>query len=87
MGVRRHLFSNIENYSIANKIGRGKYSHVFEGTDLKNKKKVAIKVLVPIRPNKIRREYFITKSLDHPNIIKLVDTVKCSNLKITSLIF
>lgn len=71
------LFSQIDNYNIVQKLGRGKYSHVFEGNDKKNRKKVAIKVLLPIKPEKIKREYVIHKMLNHPNVIKLYDIVRC----------
>lgn len=39
----------MKNYVIHSKVGRGKYSHVFDGTDKRTGKRVAIKVLVPIR--------------------------------------
>lgn len=79
--------SNIDNYTIAQKIGRGRYSHVFQGTDLTTKKKVAIKVLLPIKKEKIKREYQISKSLHHPHIIKLTDAVCCPYMKTASLVF
>lgn len=71
------LFRHIENYTITQKLGRGKYSHVFEGNDKKNRRKIAIKVLLPIKPEKIKREYIIHRMLNHPNIIKLHDIVRC----------
>jgi serine/threonine protein kinase len=67
-------------------MGRGRYSHVFKGTDTATKEKVAIKVLLPINPVKIKREYHFLKTLKHPNIIKLVDIVKCSHLRTASLV-
>ena len=76
----------MNNYVVHQKLGRGKYSHVLEGTDKRENKTVAIKVLLPIRKEKIKREYHLLKQLDHPNIIKLKDIVKCSHLKTTSLI-
>ena len=38
----------MNNYVIHSKLGRGKYSHVFEGTDKKTGKKVAIKVALAL---------------------------------------
>lgn len=76
----------MNNYVVHRKIGRGKYSHVFEGTDKRTNKSVAIKVLLPIRKDKIRREYHLLRQLDHPNIVKLRDIVKCSHLRTTSLV-
>ncbi len=53
---------------------------------MKSKQKVVIKVLLPIKPAKIKREYHFLKTLNHPNIIKLVDVVKCSHLRTASLV-
>jgi casein kinase II subunit alpha len=86
LGVISSLPSQLEQYTISHKIGRGRYSHVFEGKNAKNKEKVAIKVLLPISPLKIKREYHILKALNHPNIIKIVDVVKCAHLKTASVI-
>ena len=77
----------MDDYAIVKKIGRGKYSHVFEGINQRTKKQVAVKVLVPIKPEKIKREYYILKKLHHPNIIKIVDIVKAPNLRTTSMVF
>lgn len=55
LGVLIHSLSELENYTISHKLGRGKYAHVFEGSNIKTKQKVAIKVLLPIKPSKIKR--------------------------------
>ena len=86
MGVDYFLFSDIKNYVIHSKIGRGKYSNVFDGTDKKSGKRVAIKVLIPIHKEKIKREYHIAKSLDHPNIGRMIELVQCPYLKMTSFV-
>jgi serine/threonine protein kinase len=62
----------MNNYVVHGKLGRGKYSHVLDGTDKRNNRRVAIKVLVPIRKEKIKREYQILRSLNHPHIAKLI---------------
>ena len=41
---------NQDDYEIIKKIGRGKYSDVFEGICIKNDKKVIIKILKPGSP-------------------------------------
>ena len=41
------LFRNQDEYEIIKKIGRGKYSEVFEGISSQSKKKVVIKILKP----------------------------------------
>lgn len=39
----------MSNYVVHGKLGRGKYSNVLDGTDKRTGKRVAIKVLIPIR--------------------------------------
>ena len=57
-------------------MGSGKYSEVYEGFFVNEpSKKCVIKILKPVRIDKIRREISILKKLDHPNIIKLYDVV------------
>jgi serine/threonine protein kinase len=86
MGVNHSLRSDMNSYVVHGKLGRGKYSHVLEGTDKRTNAKVAIKVLVPIRNEKIKREYQILSSLNHPHIAKLIEAVQCPYLRQTSFI-
>ena len=75
-------------YILLRKLGRGKYSEVFEGINLLNKTPCAIKILKPVRQIKINREIKILQTLfSCPNIIKLLDFTKDSSTKIPSLIF
>jgi len=41
------LSSNQDDYEIIKKLGRGKYSEVFEGINILNNQRVVIKVLKP----------------------------------------
>jgi serine/threonine protein kinase len=45
-----------ENYEIIKKIGRGKYSEVYEGINTLNNERIVIKILKPVKKTKIRRE-------------------------------
>lgn len=66
-----------DDYEIIKKIGRGKYSEVYEGININNDQKVAIKILKPVKPNKIKREIKIMQNLQGgPNIVKLIDIVR-----------
>jgi len=47
---------------------------------------VAIKVLLPIKPSKIKREYNILTKLNHPCVIKILDVVRCSHLRTASFV-
>ncbi|GME73359.1 unnamed protein product [[Candida] boidinii] len=77
-----------EKFEITKKVGRGKYSEVFEGYQLPFGSKVIIKVLKPIKRKKIKREIKILQNLSGgPNIIELLDVVRDPISKTPSLIF
>jgi len=81
-------WGNQEDYSVLCKLGRGKYSEVFEGIHNENNAKCVIKVLKPVKKRKIRREIKILQNLcGGPNIIKLLDLVRDPITKTPSLIF
>ena len=76
------------NYEVTKKIGRGRYSEVFEGNLISNKQKCVIKILKPIRNEKILREIKVLQNLSgQKNIIKLLDVTSNPELKTPSLIF
>ncbi|ORX68704.1 casein kinase II subunit alpha [Linderina pennispora] len=69
-------WGNQDNYEIIRKIGRGKYSEVFEGTNVANDEACVIKVLKPVKKKKIKREIQIMQNLSGgPNIIQLLDVL------------
>ncbi|CAD8138680.1 unnamed protein product [Paramecium pentaurelia] len=81
-------YGSEEPYEAICKIGRGKYSEVFEGVDNRNGMKVVLKVLKPVKKRKIRREIRILQVLKGgTNIIDLYDVVRDPNLKIPTLVF
>jgi casein kinase II subunit alpha len=66
-----------DNYEVVRKVGRGKYSEVFEGVNLANEEKCIIKVLKPVKKKKIKREIKILQNLaGGPNVIGLLDVVR-----------
>ena len=76
-----------ENYEILRKLGRGKYSDVYEGIDIINQKKVVIKILKPIKKIKILREIKILRALEGCNgVPRILDIVKEDNTKTSALI-
>ncbi|KAI4149101.1 MAG: hypothetical protein LQ341_001394 [Variospora aurantia] len=78
----------LENYEVVRKIGRGKYSEVFEGINVVNYQKCVIKVLKPVKKKKIKREIKILQNLSGgPNVVALLDVVRDSQSKTPSLIF
>ncbi|ELP85917.1 casein kinase II subunit alpha', putative [Entamoeba invadens IP1] len=63
-------------YQIVRKLGRGKYSDVFEGVVVEQNVPCTIKVLKPVKSKKFNREILILEDLrDGPNIIQLYDVV------------
>lgn len=82
------FFRDQEDYEVVKKVGRGKYSEVFEGINIRNNEKCVIKILKPVKKKKIRREIKILQNLcGGPNIIKLLDIVRDPATKTPSLIF
>lgn len=76
------------NYEIGEKVGRGKYSEVFDGYALPSGKRVIIKALKPIKRKKVKREIKILQNLSGgPHIIQLYDIVRESSSKMSALIF
>lgn len=64
-------------YEIIRRVGGGKYSEVFEGTDILNDETCAIKVLKPVSEKKIKREIKVLRNISGgPNIVALLDVVR-----------
>ena len=70
-------YSDINNYECWRKLGRGKYSEVYLGYCKSNNQNCVIKVLKPVKSEKIYREIKILQILyGGPNIVLLTDLVK-----------
>ena len=68
----RAVASAQSDYEVVRKIGRGKYSEVFEGFNTVNSQKCVVKILKPVKKKKIKREIKILQNLcGGPNIIKV----------------
>ncbi|ONK64737.1 uncharacterized protein A4U43_C07F29350 [Asparagus officinalis] len=77
-----------DDYEVVRKVGRGKYSEVFEGINTTNNEKCIIKILKPVKKKKIKREIKILQNLcGGTNIVKLLDIVRDQHSKTPSLIF
>lgn len=77
-----------EEYEIVRKIGRGKYSEVFDGWNTETDEPVVIKILKPVKQQKINREVLVLKNLrGGTNIIQLLKCVKDPISKTPSLVF
>jgi casein kinase II subunit alpha len=79
---------DISKYEVYAKIGRGRYSEVYSGTEKHTNKKVVIKILKPINQNKIKREVVILKYLNEcPNSVHLLYITKGEATDIYCLIY
>ncbi|KAK4481546.1 hypothetical protein RD792_012447 [Penstemon davidsonii] len=77
-----------DDYEVVRKVGKGKYSEVFEGTNVTNNERCIIKILKPVKKKKIKREIKILQNLcGGTNIVKLLDLVRDSYSKTPCLIF
>lgn len=47
------LFSEQDDYEVVRKVGRGKYSEVFEGINVHNNERCVIKILKPVKKKKV----------------------------------
>lgn len=78
----------VDDYAITQKLGRGKYSEVFEAIHEPTKETVVLKVLKPVKRKKIKREIKILDVLKGgTNIIKLLAVILNEPLQITALVF
>jgi casein kinase II subunit alpha len=81
-------WGNIRDYQLVRKLGRGKYSEVFEGIQVSTNEKIVVKILKPVKKRKIKREIKILENLrGGPNIITLLDLVRDPVSRTPALIF
>jgi serine/threonine-protein kinase len=74
-----------DRYGIERELGRGGMATVYLATDLKHRRRVAIKVLQPelasvVGPDRFLREIEIAANLRHPNILPLHDSGEADGL-------
>ena len=48
-----YVFSDQDDYEVVRKVGRGKYSEVFEGININNNERCVIKILKPVKKKKV----------------------------------
>ncbi len=80
------LGRTISGYRIEKKLGRGAYGMVFEATQVKLKRVVAIKVLPPVLSNdaevikRFENEAQVVARIEHPNIVSVYDMFEAQGL-------
>lgn len=81
-------WGNQDDYQLVRKLGRGKYSEVFEAINITNNEKCVVKILKPVKKKKIKREIKILENLrGGTNIITLLAVVKDPVSRTPALIF
>ena len=55
-------WGNQDEYEVVRKVGRGKYSEVFEGVKIATGEKLVTKILKPVKKKKIKREIKILQN-------------------------
>lgn len=79
---------NQDDYEVVRKVGRGKYSDVFEAVNVLKDEKCIVKILKPVKKKKIKREIKILQGLcGGTNIIELKDICRDPQSKVPSLVF
>ncbi|XP_043514009.1 casein kinase II subunit alpha isoform X1 [Frieseomelitta varia] len=77
-----------DDYQLVRKLGRGKYSEVFEAINITSNEKCVVKILKPVKKKKIKREIKILENLKGgTNIITLQAVVKDPVSRTPALIF
>jgi hypothetical protein len=51
--VMCRIFSDQDDYEVVRKVGRGKYSEVFEGINVNSNERCVIKILKPVKKKKV----------------------------------
>ena len=69
-----------DDYQLVRKLGRGKYSEVFESININNNEKCVVKTLKPVKKKKIKREIKILENLrGGTNVMSLHGDVKVAH--------
>ncbi|CAG0912810.1 unnamed protein product [Notodromas monacha] len=77
-----------DDYQLVRKLGRGKYSEVFEAINITTADKCVVKILKPVKKKKIKREIKILENLrGGTNIISLKAVVKDPVSRTPAVIF
>ena len=77
-----------DDYEIIGKIGRGRYSEVFEALNLLSNERVVAKLLKPVKKEKVRREIMCLQAMqDCSYAVPLYDQVIDPSNVTPSLIF
>jgi serine/threonine protein kinase len=72
------LSSDQDDYEVVRKVGRGKYSEVFEGINVNSNERCIIKILKPVKKKKV----IVNISISNISVLSFFKKInKCFSLK------
>ncbi|GBF88823.1 casein kinase II alpha subunit [Raphidocelis subcapitata] len=78
----------MEQYEVLQQLGKGKYGEVFEGIDLDAGARCVVKIMRPVKEQRLKREIKILRHVrGGPNIVTLVDLVRDPDTKTPCFVF
>jgi len=81
-------WGDLDQYEVSRPLGKGKYGEVFEGFNFRVQRRCVVKIMRPVKEQRLRREI---KILNHvaggPNIIRLLDVVRDPDTKTPCFVF
>lgn len=82
------VWGDQDKYEVTRQLGKGKYGEVFEGINLKGEQQCVIKIMRPVKEQRLRRELKILSYVaGGPNIVKLLDVVRDPDTKTPCFVF
>eukprot|EP00877_Chromochloris_zofingiensis_P009371 jgi/Chrzof1/4688/Cz14g22250.t1 len=81
-------WGNQDQYEVLQQLGKGKYGEVFEGLNLKTQERCVIKIMRPVKEQRLKREIKILRHVSGgPNIITLYEVVRDPDTKTPCFVF
>jgi casein kinase II subunit alpha len=81
-------WGNQEKYEVLQQLGKGKYGEVFEGVNLEDGGRCVVKIMRPVKEQRLKREIKILRLVSGgPNIITLHEVVRDPDTKTPCFIF
>ncbi len=73
---------------VLSQLGKGKYGEVFEGLNLKTGERCVVKIMRPVKEQRLKREIKILQLVNGgPNIVKLHEVVRDPDTKTPCFVF